>query len=452
MTTGPDSPERDPALERAWRAHSREGPPAALDRAILAAAHRAVGSGPAKVEPAREANRPQRWWMPLAAAATIGAVAVGLLQLSPRDESLVAPTERVAAVAPQRELAKAAPAGTPEAPAADVKVRAATPEARAPAAGAQARAAPDTPARPVDNERAATRRQDAPAAAPASPPPTAAPSAAEPTHPARPRPAAPLPAPRPPPAAPPPLASTPPAAPPPLASTPPASTPSAVPAPAAPAARMDAAREAPAVVGTLAGRAPEPFPAAPAPRSAQSTEMKSVAPAADVAASAGTVQALREEQASAPAAAVAQDKRELARKDFAEADRRQAAAEAPGARAPVPAATSASSSLAAPPAPALPPQPSVGAMRARENAFVRDASREQAAPDSPALAKRATPAEDARTKARDPDAWIARIRKLRDEGRTAEAIRELREFREFVPDAQRRIPEDLRELAASIRP
>lgn len=441
MTTGPDSPERDPALERAWRAHSREGPPAALDRAILAAAHRAVGSGPAKLEPAREATRPQRWWMPLAAAATIGAVAVGLLQMSPHDASIVAPTERVAAVAPQRELAKAAPAGTPEAPAADVKVRAAPPEAPAPAVGARARAAPDMPARPVDNELAATRRQDALAAAPASPPPTAAPSAAELTAPPTPRPAAPLPAPRPTPAAPPPLAST-----------PPASTPSAVPAPAAPAARMDAAREAPAVVGTLAGRAPEPFPAAPAPRGALSTEMKSVAPAADAAGSAGTAQARREEQASAPAAAVAQDKRELARKDFAEAERRQAAAEPPGARAPVPAAAGASSSLAATPAPAPPPQPAAGAMGARENAFVRDASREQAAPVPPALAKRAAPAEDARMKARDPDAWIAQIRKLRDEGRTAEAIRELREFREFVPDAQRRIPEDLRELAASIRP
>ena len=42
----PDSPERDPALERAWRAHSRETPSPELDRAILAAAHRAVGSGP----------------------------------------------------------------------------------------------------------------------------------------------------------------------------------------------------------------------------------------------------------------------------------------------------------------------------------------------------------------------------------------------------------------------
>ena len=48
-------------------------------------------------------------------------------------------------------------------------------------------------------------------------------------------------------------------------------------------------------------------------------------------------------------------------------------------------------------------------------------------------------------KARDPDAWIARIRKLRDEGRTAEALRELKEFRASVPDAEKRLPADLRD-------
>jgi hypothetical protein len=48
-------------------------------------------------------------------------------------------------------------------------------------------------------------------------------------------------------------------------------------------------------------------------------------------------------------------------------------------------------------------------------------------------------------KARDPDAWIARIRKLRDEGQTAEALRELKEFRDNVPDAEKRLPPDLRD-------
>ena len=46
----------------------------------------------------------------------------------------------------------------------------------------------------------------------------------------------------------------------------------------------------------------------------------------------------------------------------------------------------------------------------------------------------------------DPDAWIVRIRKLRDEGRTADALRELKQFRELVPDAEKRLPADLRDL------
>jgi hypothetical protein len=92
-------------------------------------------------------------------------------------------------------------------------------------------------------------------------------------------------------------------------------------------------------------------------------------------------------------------------------------------------------------------------MRMRENAAVRDEVRAQAAPAPPPLAKQPPAAvADAKQKARDPDAWIARIRKLRDDGNTAEAIRELREFREYVPDADRRIPPDLRDLARAVRP
>jgi len=71
MTHEPDIPERDPALDAAWRQHSIEVPSAAMDAAILAAAHRAVGSAPeAATKAAAEATSPQRWWMPLAAAAT----------------------------------------------------------------------------------------------------------------------------------------------------------------------------------------------------------------------------------------------------------------------------------------------------------------------------------------------------------------------------------------------
>ena len=129
MTSGPELPERDPALERAWRAQSRETPPVELDRAILAAAHRAVGSGPREASQSPEAKQPQRWWMPLAAAATIGAVAVGLLQLTPQDAGIVAPTERIAAVAPRQDGATSDRKAEKEMAPADVRAQADKPQA-----------------------------------------------------------------------------------------------------------------------------------------------------------------------------------------------------------------------------------------------------------------------------------------------------------------------------------
>lgn len=76
---------RDPALDAFLGEHSTETPPAHIDAAILAAAHRAVDSSP---HPAR-ATQAWRWWMPLAAAAVIGAIVVGIMPLAPtlRDES-----------------------------------------------------------------------------------------------------------------------------------------------------------------------------------------------------------------------------------------------------------------------------------------------------------------------------------------------------------------------------
>ena len=66
----------DPKLEALLREHSTDAPSSDIDAAILAAAHRAVQSAPqSAVNRAAEATRPWRWWMPLAAAATIGAIA-----------------------------------------------------------------------------------------------------------------------------------------------------------------------------------------------------------------------------------------------------------------------------------------------------------------------------------------------------------------------------------------
>ena len=72
----------DPALAALLRSHSRETPPPHVDAAILAAAHRAVDSAPRGAVRA-PASRFWRWWMPLAAAAAITTVVIGVLPLTP---------------------------------------------------------------------------------------------------------------------------------------------------------------------------------------------------------------------------------------------------------------------------------------------------------------------------------------------------------------------------------
>jgi hypothetical protein len=80
--------EIDPELDATWRAASREQPPAALDDAIRAAARREVGAKPGGFGAA------PRWW-PLAAAATVAAIAVGIVQMTPPEQ--VTPGTNVAA-------------------------------------------------------------------------------------------------------------------------------------------------------------------------------------------------------------------------------------------------------------------------------------------------------------------------------------------------------------------
>jgi hypothetical protein len=77
--------EIDRQIEAAWRATSREQPPAEVDDAIRAAARRAVHAGPTK-------KRTTSWWrakthwVPLAAAAVMAVFAVGLIQLTPPEQ------------------------------------------------------------------------------------------------------------------------------------------------------------------------------------------------------------------------------------------------------------------------------------------------------------------------------------------------------------------------------
>ena len=115
----------DPRIDALLRGHSTPSPPAHVDAAILAAAHRAVGSGPRKAR-SPLAGGPLRWWMPLAAAAVIGVVAIGILPLAP-DAPRPSPavvddaTATARRDAPERERVSKAPfefaASPPNAPA-----------------------------------------------------------------------------------------------------------------------------------------------------------------------------------------------------------------------------------------------------------------------------------------------------------------------------------------------
>jgi hypothetical protein len=130
---------RDPRFDAAWRTASNEEPPATLDDAIRAAARREVSAGPQSIKPrasSRSALSPQRWWAPLAAAATIGAIAVGVLQLASPDKvvapaidkavvsDMPAPTASAVAPAPPSSVGATAPVPAITAPPAEQRTSA----------------------------------------------------------------------------------------------------------------------------------------------------------------------------------------------------------------------------------------------------------------------------------------------------------------------------------------
>ena len=324
MTTGNEAEPRDDALAKAWRAHSAEAPPAALDAAILAAAHRAVGSGPrAANAAAAEATRPQRWWMPLAAAATISVVVIGILQVAPQAPDDIAPAERDAV---SLRVAPVSPAVAP------AKSAAAPAAGEPPSPDVRAAMAPSQPATTPKVALTDTRKQ---------------------------------------------MASS-----------------RATPLPAA-----------------------EPFPADRLSRKSE----------AEVAPRAG-----ERKDSDSPARAMAHSNDATARESISPSP--ITGADSAGASGPVGASA----------------RPAKTAGRDRESGALRG---EMTAPGAPAAAppelarSPASPAE-LQARARDPDAWIGRIRKLREDGRVAEAIDEIRDFRRYVADAEARLPADLREWAA----
>jgi hypothetical protein len=128
--------ERDRRIDAAWNAASREEPPLALDAAIRAAARRAVDATPG-------ARRSKHWWWyPLAAAATVAVLAIGIVQLTPPEQ--VAPTIVADMAVVPREAQK------------DVERRSAAVDTMptAPPAEAPAKSAPVAAAGTISSERA----------------------------------------------------------------------------------------------------------------------------------------------------------------------------------------------------------------------------------------------------------------------------------------------------------
>ncbi len=408
MTMLPDNSERDRALSKAWREHSAEMPPGHLDAAIRAAARRAVGSVPRDAA-TPEATSPQRWWMPLAAAATIGAVALGVLQTLPPDQPVTSPSVS--------DMPAAPPVSPPASSAAQSARDKLAPIERKDKTQANA----DSLTAP-----AGAVREQGESVAPPSAAPVARREQAE-------------------------------SAAPPSAVTVAPRTFKEVPTQEAPNANVPMKQASKIEAQRAAGNAGAPAPAmdaAPQPFPAEGKRE-----AADT--------ATKERGGAAPGAAIVPNAAPglaavptppasefQGRSDAAAASRSQAA---PSARPP-----------SAPPAFAAPPQEPAGPAQPTDEMRQRNEM-----PQSPpvaagavTLAKKSAGAEkdnemrgaaarDAAVKdsgkAVDVDARIARIRKLHDDGKLADAAKELNALRAAVPDADNRLPPELRAWAATVK-
>ena len=116
------NPERDlhdAALAALLREHASETPAAHIDAAVRAAAHREIerASPDRAVTPHARAQQAWRWWMPLAAAAVVGVIVIGVLPLAPSivDDTAQRASDMPAESTRSRALAPAAPV-PPKAP------------------------------------------------------------------------------------------------------------------------------------------------------------------------------------------------------------------------------------------------------------------------------------------------------------------------------------------------
>jgi hypothetical protein len=182
------NPERDlhdATLAALLHEHAAETPAASIDAAVRAAAHRAIERAPTDraVTHAR-AQQAWRWWMPLAAAAVIGVIVIGVMPLAPsivddtpqRASDMPAESTRSMALTPAPTPPNAAPAQPTEAAAPAPAQKAATTAPRKnvePPPSKVERARPPSLAQSQSRDAAGTSTQGASRAPPA--PPTFAP-------------------------------------------------------------------------------------------------------------------------------------------------------------------------------------------------------------------------------------------------------------------------------------
>ena len=144
--------DRDEELSRRYRELSREGPPRALDEAILAASRREVESRPA---PLVAPTGRRRWFVPVAAAAVVVLSAVVTLHVQREQPDAEMSTPQIATAPPVRK--DDAPAASPPAQMREEQLAASrAKEAEAPRERVEA-------AKPQPERR---QRQSAPAPAP----------------------------------------------------------------------------------------------------------------------------------------------------------------------------------------------------------------------------------------------------------------------------------------------
>lgn len=146
----------DVEISRKYRQLEAEEPPRALDEAILAAARREAGAGPASLQTQAARSARQRWHAPFAAAAVLVLAVAVTLNMQLEQPGIESPAPRPA---PQRADQPAAVASSPDAKE-ELKLKATADVKRAPRPAAES----DSSARRRDVGQAASAPSPAPAA------------------------------------------------------------------------------------------------------------------------------------------------------------------------------------------------------------------------------------------------------------------------------------------------